>query len=209
MRRPSQSQPATADLLRLADLLQGHVRQLEMLATWPDVVQRLPHHRNAVAAGDPPGIATMLRDIQAKRFAGSSTDIGFFVVCQMAELHVNALFQTDAALNEINRRMAAIRQREGADWDAEDADAPGDYEALVDQWNRRFEELEAVREARFIGWLRRLGELDMADLYANDRAAFDRRREAGRCRVHGPSPGGNETAESGDTGLTQVVTGDP
>ena len=48
----------------------------------------------------------------------------------------------------------------------------------------------------------------MADLYVNDRAAFDRRREAGRLSVFGPVPDINADIGEGDTGLTQVITGE-
>lgn len=203
-----ESQLNTADLLRLADWIQGHARRLETLASWPQVVQRVQRHRLAAAAGDPPGSATLLRDIQVTRLAEPDSDVGFVTICWLAEHHADAIYQTDPALEAIHHQMAAIRQRESTDWDAEGADAPADYQALVGQWNRRLDELQAVREARFIGWLRRHGELDMADLYAHDRAAFARRREAGRVRVHGPSPGGKGNAEPGDTGPTQVVTDD-
>ena len=76
------------------------------------------------------------------------------------------------------------------------------------KWNRRYQEVEKIQDARFIRWLRRHGELDMADLFVNDRAAFDRRREAGRCLYFGPMPDINADTGEGDTGLTEVVNGD-
>jgi hypothetical protein len=63
-----------------------------------------------------------------------------------------------------------------------------------------------LNDARIIGWLRRHGETEMAELFANDRAAFDRRREAGRCKLFGPMPDIITAATQGDTGLTQVVS---
>ena len=40
----------------------------------------------------------------------------------------------------------------------------------------------------------------MADLFANDRAAFDRRREAGRCILFGPLPDINADTGGGHRG---------
>jgi hypothetical protein len=48
----------------------------------------------------------------------------------------------------------------------------------------------------------------MAELFANDREAFEDRREAGRCKVYGPMPDLNADTSAGDAGLTEVVTGD-
>jgi len=45
----------------------------------------------------------------------------------------------------------------------------------------------------------------MADLYLNDRTAFDRRREAARLLVFGPVPEKDTDPVQGDTGLTEVV----
>ena len=72
--------------------------------------------------------------------------------------------------------------------------------------NRCFQAVEKIRDARFIRWLRRHGELDMADLFANDRAAFDRRREAGRCKLFGPMPDFITDTMQGDTGVTEVIS---
>ena len=47
-----------------------------------------------------------------------------------------------------------------------------------------YQEVERISHDRLAGWLRRHGETEMADLYASDRDAFDRRREAGRSQVH-------------------------
>jgi hypothetical protein len=205
MKTPKQSQPGTADLLLLADSIQGQARQLENLATWRNV---LLQNEDAKMAGEHLDMTALLREIQASRFAGTENDAGFFIVCHMAERHAETVFQTDAALDGIHDKMEAIRKREDADWDLDDPDAPEDYRTLAGQWSRRFDKLEQVRETRFIGWLRRHGATEMADLYANDRAAFDRRREAGRCKVYGPMPDINADIGEGDTGLTEVVEGE-
>ena len=197
MKKTPQSQYNEAALLPLADVIQGHARRLEILATWRGVLQR---NSEARAAGEHLSMAALLRDIQASL----DTDVGFFITCHMAERHA----ETDAALDRIHDKMEVIRQREDADWDLDDPDAPKDFRTLAGKWSRRFLELEQVRETRIIGWLRRHGEFDMADLFANDRAAFDRRREAGRCKVYGPMPDLNASIGAGDAGLTEVVTGD-
>ena len=205
MKTSNQPQPGAADLLMFADMIQGQARRLEILATWRDL---LLQNEDAKAAGEHLDMTTLLREIQASRFSGNQTDAGFFIVCRMAASHAETVFQTDAALDGIHDKMEAIRQREDADWDLDDPDAPEDYRALAGRWSRRFLELEQVRETRFIGWLRRHGETEMANLYANDRAAFDRRREAGRCKIYGPMPDTNADIGEGDTGSSEVMTED-
>ena len=197
-------QPGAAELLSLADMVRGHARRIENLATWRDVLQR---NFDAQAAGEHLGMADLLREIQASRFAGIDNDVGFFIICQMAERHAETIMMTDAGLDGIHSQMETIRQREDADWDLDDPDAPEDYRTLAGHWSRRYVELEQVREARFIAWLSRHGELGMADLYVNDRADFDRRREAGRCEVHGPMPDTITNALQGDTVSSEVVQG--
>jgi hypothetical protein len=200
--------PAQIELLLFADLIQDYARRLENMATWRDVLQR---NSDARAAGEHLGMAALLRHIQASRFAGMDTDVGFFIVCHMAERHAETIFETDRQLNELSAKIRAIEQREGLgeldEFDPDHPETPADWKVLDAKSNRRFEAVEKIRDARFIRWLRRHGEFDMADLFANDRAAFDRRREAGRCKVHGPMPD-NAAICAGDAGLTEVVTDD-
>ena len=201
------SAPDSFDLLRFADSIKGYARRLEILATWRDT-----HLRNsdAQAAGEPRGRTSLLRGIQVLRFVGKETDVGFFSICLMAERHAETIFQTDATLNKLRAKIHAIEQREGSgeleEFDPDHPDTPADWKALNAKADRRFEELEKIEHDRMIGWLRRHGEFDMADLYANDRDAFERRREAGRCEVHGPLSGPISEANPGDTGVTQVTT---
>ena len=121
------------------------------------------------------------------------------------------LFETDRELNRLREKIRSIEKREelpeSYEFDPDHPETPADWKALNTAWNRRYQEVEKIRDARFIRWLRRHGELDMADLYANDRATFDRRREAGRCILFGPLPDLNADAGEGDTGLTEVITG--
>jgi len=208
MKTTNQPQPGTADLLLFADLIQGQARRLENLATWRNVLQR---NFNAQAAGEHLGMAVLLREIQALRFAGTETDVGFFIVCQMAERHAETIFDTDQELNELSAKIRAIEKREGlSEFDEFIPDhpkTPADWKASNVESNRRYQEVEKINDDRVVGWLRRHGETVMADLYLNDRAAFDRRREAGRLLVFGPLPDKNTDTMRGDTGLTQVVKG--
>jgi len=183
-----QSKPSAAALLPLADLIQGYARRLENLATWRDVLQR---HYYRVEAGEAPH--DFIRFLQAWRESGvDKDDVAFFTISWQAEQSADEIFETDAKLNELSAKIRAIEQREGLDeldeFDPDHPETPADWKTLNGKSNRRFQAVEKIRDARFIGWLRRHGELDMADLYANDRAAFDRRREAGRCKVYGPMP---------------------
>jgi hypothetical protein len=148
---------------------------------------------------------------QLQRDSGDENDDElFFIIAMHAEMAVEDIFETDGELNRLREKIRAIEKREGLpesnEFDPDHPETPADWKALNTAWNHRFQAVEKIRDARFIRWLRRRGELDMADLYANDRAAFDRRREAGRCILFGPLPDQNADAGQGDTGLTDVVS---
>jgi hypothetical protein len=110
----------------------------------------------------------------------------------------------------LSAKIRAIERREGLSEFDEfiPGHEPADWQALNNQWRGRFQEVEKIHDDRVIHWLRRHGETEMAELFANDRAAFDRRREVGRCKVFGPMPDINADAMPGDTGSSEVVTGD-
>jgi hypothetical protein len=207
MKTSNQPRSGAAALLLFADLIQGYARRLENLATWRDTLLR---NSDAQAAGEHLGMAALLREIQALRFAGIDTDVGFFIVCHMAERHAESIFETDRKLNELSAKIRAIEQREGLDeldeFDPDHPETPADWKVLDAKSNRRFQAVEKLERERIIGWLRRHGETEMAELFANDRAAFDRRREAGRCKLFGPMPDIITAATQGDTGVTQVVS---
>ena len=128
----------------------------------------------------------------------------------MAERHAESIFETDRKLNELSAKIRAIEQREGLgeldEFDPDHPETPADWKVLDAKSNRRFEAVEKIEHDRIIGWLRRHGELDMADLFANDRAAFDRRREAGRCKLFGPIPDTITDAIQVDTEVTEVIS---
>jgi hypothetical protein len=206
MKTPRQPQHSAADLLLFADLIHGYARRLENLVTWQDVLQR---HYYAVEAGESPHDLTRFQ--QAWRESGEDKDdVAFFTISWQAERSADEIFETDTKLNELSARIRAIEQREGLgeldEFDPDHPETPADWKALNGKSNRRFQAVEKIRDARFIRWLRRHGETDMADLFANDRAAFDRRREAGRCILFGPMPDINADTGEGDTGVTEVIS---
>jgi hypothetical protein len=208
---PNQPQPGTADLLLFADLIQGQARRLENLATWRD---RLDRHSSAEEDGKPAHTSDdLLRLQQAWRDSGEGDeDAAFFTIACLAEHWAESVFDTDPALNELFAKMRAIEQREGLtefdEFIPDHPETPADWRVLNAESHRRFHELEHIRDARFVRFLLAHGEIEMAALYANDRAAFDRRREAGRFSVCGPLPDMTANISEGDTGLTQVIQED-
>ena len=210
MKTPKQSKPGASGALLFADLILGDARRLENLATKQ---ARLERFASTVEAGEAPHDCDRLGAARALRDAGKINDDAlFFIFSWLAERSADDIFDTDTELNELSAKIRAIEKREGLDefdeFIPDHPDTPADWKALDAKWKRRYEQVEKIQDARFIRWLRHHGELDMADLFVNDRAAFDRRREAGRCKVLGPLPDINADTGEGDTGLTEVVTGD-
>ena len=81
----------------------------------------------------------------------------------------------DAELGDISARIDAIRKREGLDED-EDwfiGQGPEDWKELNEQYSQ-------VLNAKFEETLREYGLVDMANLYRQDRKAYDACREEGR-----------------------------
>ena len=81
----------------------------------------------------------------------------------------------DAELGDISARIDAIRKREGLDED-EDwfiGQGPEDWKELNEQYSQ-------VLNAKFEETLCEYGLVDMANLYRQDRKAYDARREEGR-----------------------------
>ena len=209
MKTPKQNKPGASGALLFADLILGHARRLENLATKRARPERFI---SAVEAGEAPHDCDLLGEAQAQCAAGKiSDDALFFIVSWLAERSVEDVFEKDGELNRLSAKIRAIEKREGLDefdeFIPDHPDTPAGWKALDAKWKRRYEEVEKIQDARFIRWLRHHGELDMADLFVNDRAAFDRRREAGRCFHFGPLPDINAHTGEGDTGLTEVVTG--
>jgi hypothetical protein len=212
MKTPKQTKPGASGTLLFADLILGHARRLENLATKQ---ARFERFASADEASEAPHNheGELLRAARAQRDAGKINDDAlFFIFSWLTERSADDIFDTDTELNELSAKIRAIEKREGLDefdeFIPDHPDTPADWKALDAKWKRRYEEVEKIQDARFIRWLRHHGELDMADLFVNDRAAFDRRREAGRCFYFGPLPDINADTGEGDTGLTEVVTGD-
>jgi hypothetical protein len=206
MKTPTPPEPIAADLLRLADSIQGYARRLDNSAMWKVWLDR---QVSAQAAGEQPVIAALLRQLQARRCAGTETDGAFFVICQMAERHADAIWDTDPELNELCDQMRAIEEREGLtdceEFDQDDSETPAEWKALNAESNRRYQEVVRISDDRFIGWLRRHGENEIADLFLNNRAEYDRRREGGRFLVFGPQPVIKANIGGGDTGVSEVA----
>jgi hypothetical protein len=205
-----QTKSGASGTLLFADLILGHARRMENLASKQ---ARLERFASAVEAGEAPHDCDLLREAQAQRAAGKIDDDAlFFIGSWRGERSVGDIFETDRELNRLNAKIRAIEKREGLDkfdeFIPDHPDTPADWKALDTKWNRRYAEVEKIQDARFIRWLRHHVELDMANLFLNDRAAFDRRREAGRRKIFGPLPDINADTGEGDTGLTEVVPGD-
>jgi hypothetical protein len=198
-------------LLSLAERIQSYARRLENLATWRDRIKR---HFSAAQDGESAqGADHVLRLGQALRDSGKSyADVAFFDIAWFAESWVESIFDRDPELNQLSAKLKAVEQREGLteleEFDPDHPDTPGDWKALNAQSHRRYEEVARIEDARLVRFLLAHGETDMADLYANDRAAYDRRREAGRLLVFGPLRDKDADIGEGDTGLTQVVKGE-
>ena len=194
-----------ADVLALAERIQADARLLENLATWRD---RLDRHSSAEEDGEPAHTSDdLLRLHQAWRDSGEGNDdAAFFTIACLAEHWAETVFDTDSALNELFAKMRAIEQREGLtefdEFIPDHPETPADWKALNVESHRRFDELEHIRDSRLVRFLLSHGETDMADLYLNDRAAFDRRREAGRLSTFGPLPDIDAGIGEGDPGLT-------
>ena len=196
-------------LLLLADLIHGHARRLENMGAWQDVKHR---SSNAEAEGEPKSHAGLIRLVQASRIAENDTDQDFLIICQMGESFADTIFENDPELHELHAKMRAVEKSEqltdSYEFDPEHPETPADWKQLNAQRDERFRKVERLYHNRFTGWLRRHGETVMADLYVDDRAAFDRRREAARLLVFGPFPAKATDPNQGDPELTEVAGGD-
>ena len=209
MKTPNQPHPDAADLLVFANLIQGHARRLENMGVWQDVQRR---SSNAGAEGESRSLAGLIRLVQASRVAENDADKDFLIICLMGESFADTIFENDPELDELHAKMRAVEKRErlpkSYEFDPEHPETPADWKQLNARRHDHFREVERLYDNRFTGWLRRHGETAMADLYLNDRTAFDRRREAARLLVFGPVLEKDTDPVQGDTGLTEVVGGD-
>ena len=198
------SPTCAAAFLSLAYRIQSHARRLENLATWRD---RLKRHVSAEDGEPAYGGDDFLRLHQACRDSGErSDDTAFFTISWFAESWAELVSDTDSELKELSDQLKAIEQREGLtefdEFDPNHPETPVDWKALAAKLTRRWHELERLRDSRVVRFLLAHGETDMADLYANDRAAYDCRREAARLLIFGPLPDTDADTTQGDTGLT-------
>jgi hypothetical protein len=203
----SETDSVTTGLLLLAEQILGHARRLENIGIWRDAKRR---NSNAESEGEPRSVTKLIRILQASRIAENDSDQEFMIMCQMGEHFAETIFQNDPESDALRVKMRAVEMREelpeSYEFDPDHPETPADWKELNGRWHDRFRDLEKLYDHRFTSWLRRHGETVMADLYVNDRNAFDRRREAGRLLVFGPHP--ENDPEQGDTGVTEVVGGD-
>jgi hypothetical protein len=105
-------------------------------------------------------------------------DAGLYLVCWQISQMTERL--ADTVLSEFDDRLDAIRAAHGLaedeDWSL--ADAPPEYRAVNDEYERASDEL-------FVQVLEAHGEHAIASLYRTDRETYDRRDEAGREYFHG------------------------
>jgi hypothetical protein len=195
-----------AALLQLAERIQACARRLENLATWRERLQR---HFGAVEAGEQEDAPdAVLRLQQALRDSGEGNDdSAFFTISWLAEMWAENVFDADPELNKLADKLKAVERREGLaesdEFDPDHPETPAEWKALFAKANRRWQRLESIRETRFVAFLLAHGETEMADLYASDRAAYDRRREAGRFAEFGPLPDADTEIGQGAGGLLE------
>jgi hypothetical protein len=203
-----QPKPGASNALLFAELMLGYAHQLESLAT---DFARLERRVIADEAGEVllNREGELLRMVQAQRADGRITDDAqFFIIAWLAEKSVEDMHDTDRELKRLNAKMRAIEKREGFVDELDEfirGQEPADWKALEIKWCRRYQAVEEIVREGITRWLRQHGEFDMADLSVNDRAAFDSRREAGRCFIFGPFPEISADTSAGDTAITSVV----
>jgi len=165
--------------------LESRIRQIDAKESWRKMAQ-LDHA--AREAGQETSPVELLALSKAIRDSGEwPPDTGFFYVVaalmQIADdLDVDPE-EDDPALKAIGEKLRAAEVAHGL---AEDeywplGEAPDDVEQLRAEW-------EAAHDRRTAAVFRAHGEGDMADLFLNDRLAFDRRYERGRRAILGPLP---------------------
>jgi hypothetical protein len=105
-------------------------------------------------------------------------DAGLYLVCWQISQMTERL--ADTVLSEFDDRLDAIRTAHGLaedeDWSL--AEAPPEYRAVSDEYERASDEL-------FVQVLEAHGEHAIASLYRTDSETYDRRNEAGREYFHG------------------------
>ena len=105
--------------------------------------------------------------------------VGFHAVARVILNSIDYFGRTHPPeLEELGRKIEQIERAHGlaADEFWRRGEGPADWQELNDQWARQHEEFQAQL-------MREHGEKEMADLFLNDRAEFDRRFEAGRLAV--------------------------
>ena len=126
----------------------------------------------------------LLRINQALRRTNGDPDCRLFHGAALLCIGIAGMeWMHDRASDALWSKMEAIKVREGLleddDWD--EGEGPADYQALYTEFFTLYD--------RFLtDTMRRLGEAEMAALYANNRAEYDRLYELGSQAVHGSIP---------------------
>jgi hypothetical protein len=136
--------------------------------------------------GDEPGTATEAEQLacyQAMRAAGAiPPEVGFFMVARILERRVDRVHQA-AYWKEFATRFHALREAHGLadneDWGS--GEGPPELQALDAEFEATWDQITAAVYEQ-------AGEAELAHLFRNDGAEFDRRFEVGRHFVCGPFP---------------------
>jgi hypothetical protein len=123
---------------------------------------------------------------QAIRDAGSlPPEAGLHLVAWQTDLITAEAAQEE--LRELDEQLEAIREAHGLEelerWPA--GQEPDDYLEANDQYIAAYDDL-------YVRMLEQHGEHELASLFRQDRAEFDRRQEEGRAFFHGPRNDGDE-----------------
>ena len=190
-------------LLSCADLIGGHARRIEKLAGCSQL--STPAIESAEEVSNK--LKGMVRCALTLRGAGPEQEaVAFYFLANLAEIWAETVFDTDRTLARISKTMRAVERRDNRDWELDDPAAPADFKALATQLEQRFAELEPIRKRRVVAWLCSCGEVELATLYLNDLATFQRRWEAGSLAINRmDSDAGRAEVGRGDPGLTSVV----
>jgi hypothetical protein len=123
---------------------------------------------------------------QAVRDAGSlPPEAGFYLVAWQTDLMTAEAAQAD--LQKLDEQLEAIREAHGLEelerWPT--GQEPDEYREANEQYIAAYDDL-------YVRMLERHGEHELASLFRQDRAEFDRQQEDGRVFFHGPRNDGDE-----------------
>ena len=127
---------------------------------------------------DPVEFVGLMQEVRSARILSDHIEF-FLLVLGLEGVSDGRISEVDE--RDFTERFEALQEEYGIDEGDEDFhidDAPVEYKAL----NREY---VAMTERIFAAVCREFGEARIAELYEQDRAEFDRRREEGRAAIHG------------------------